>query len=142
VVRQAIAVLYPKIGFPDLPSAATLDDWRRAPAPILSAGSIRDPAGIDNDIEGHLDVIFAIAERHGVGVDIHLHDPGDLGCFELRQIAARAEALGLVGRVAVSHVFALGEVDEAEFGRTAEALARAPRRRSPKRSRRIRHGHW
>ena len=70
-------------------------------------------------------MIFASAERHGVGVDIHLHDPGDLGCFELRQIAARAEALGLVGRVAVSHAFALGEVDDAEFGRTAEALARA-----------------
>ena len=49
-----------------------------------------DPAGIDNDVEGHLDAIFAIAERHGVGLDIHLHDPGPLGCYELRQIAARA----------------------------------------------------
>ncbi|HLJ69834.1 MAG TPA: amidohydrolase, partial [Roseiarcus sp.] len=84
-----------------------------------------DPAGIDNDVNGHLDAIFAIAERHGVGLDIHLHDPGPLGCFELRQIAMRAAALGLKGRVAVSHAFALGAVDEAEFGRTAEALAAA-----------------
>jgi cytosine/adenosine deaminase-related metal-dependent hydrolase len=70
-------------------------------------------------------VIFAIAERRGVGLDIHLHDPGPLGCFELRQIAARASAAALAGRVAVSHAFALGGVDETEFGRTAEALARA-----------------
>ena len=84
-----------------------------------------DPAGIDNDVNGHLDAIFGIAERRGVGLDIHLHDPGPLGCFELRQIAQRALAAGLKGRVAVSHAFALGAVDELEFGRTAEALARA-----------------
>jgi len=84
-----------------------------------------DPAGIDDDVNGHLDAIFAIAQRRGVGLDIHLHDPGPLGCFELRQIAARALAAGLEGRVAVSHAFALGAVDEAEFGRTAQALARA-----------------
>jgi len=30
---QAIAALYPKIGFPDLPSAEQLGEWRRAPAP-------------------------------------------------------------------------------------------------------------
>ena len=84
-----------------------------------------DPAGIDDDVDGHLDAIFGIAERRGVGLDIHLHDPGALGCFELRQIAARTSAAGLDGRVAVSHAFALGAVGEAEFDRTAEALARA-----------------
>ena len=52
-------------------------------------------------------------------------DPGPLGCYELRQIAARASAAGLAGKVAVSHAFALGGVDDGEFGRTAEALARA-----------------
>jgi Questin oxidase-like len=30
---QAIAALYPKIGFPDLPSPETLDGWRKAPVP-------------------------------------------------------------------------------------------------------------
>jgi cytosine/creatinine deaminase len=84
-----------------------------------------DPAGIDNDVNGHLDAIFGIAERRGVGLDIHLHDPGPLGCFELRQIAARTMAAGLNGRVAVSHAFALGAVDDREFGRTADALAHA-----------------
>jgi cytosine deaminase len=84
-----------------------------------------DPAGVDNDVNGHLDAVFGVAERRGVGVDIHLHDPGPLGCFELRQIAARTTAAGLLGRVAVSHAYALGAVDETELGRTLEALARA-----------------
>jgi cytosine/creatinine deaminase len=84
-----------------------------------------DPAGIDNDVNGHLDAIFTIAERRGVGLDIHLHDPGPLGCFELRQIAQRTIAAGLKGRVAVSHAYALGAVDEIEFRRTVEELARA-----------------
>lgn len=84
-----------------------------------------DPAGIDGDVSGHLDAVFAIAERHGVGVDLHLHDPGPLGAFELRAVAERTRALGLGGRVAVSHAYALGAIDDGEFGRTAQALAGA-----------------
>ncbi len=48
-----------------------------------------DPAGIDNDVKGQLDAIFGVAEKHGVGLDIHLHDFGPLGCSELREISAR-----------------------------------------------------
>ena len=84
-----------------------------------------DPAGIDNDVEGHLNVVFDLAERKGRGVDIHLHDPGPLGAYELRAIAARTMAAGMQGRVVVSHAYALGALDEADFGRTAEALARS-----------------
>lgn len=84
-----------------------------------------DPAGIDGDIEAHLDVVFGLAERHERRIDIHLHDPGTLGTFELRRIAARTCALGLHGRVAVSHAFALGAVDPGELRTTAQALAQA-----------------
>ena len=84
-----------------------------------------DPAGIDLDIEGHLDAVFGLAIRKGKGIDIHLHDPGPLGAFELRAIAARTTAAGLQGKVAVSHAYGLGAIDDADFGRTAEALARA-----------------
>ena len=38
-----------------------------------------DPAGFDGDANGHLDAVFGIAERHGCGVDIHLHDGGEAG---------------------------------------------------------------
>jgi len=84
-----------------------------------------DPAGIDDDIEGHLAAVFALAERHDAGIDIHLHDTGALGGFELRQIAARTKAAGLQGKVAVSHAYALGDLCDHEFGRTAESLASA-----------------
>ncbi|WP_029076250.1 amidohydrolase family protein [Kaistia adipata] len=116
-------VAFPQSGVITDPGTADLLDAAIREGADLVGGL--DPAGIDQDVTGHLDTIFAIAERHGVGLDIHLHDSGPLGAFELRQIAARTIALGLEGKVAVSHAFALGQVDAFEFGRTAEALASA-----------------
>jgi cytosine deaminase len=116
-------VAFPQSGVLRDPRTADLLDAAIAAGADLVGGL--DPAGIDNDIEGHLDAIFAIASKHGVGLDIHLHDGGALGAFELRQIAVRTRALGLEGRVAVSHAFCLGELGDADFGRTAEALAGA-----------------
>lgn len=84
-----------------------------------------DPATLDRDIEKHLDVVFTIAQRHQVPVDIHLHDGGTLGMYEIEQICARTEALGLGGRVAVSHAYCLGEISEGLLARTADRLAKA-----------------
>ena len=42
-----------------------------------------DPGGFDRDVEKHLDVVFGVAERRVVDVDIHLHDPSMLGIFEI-----------------------------------------------------------
>jgi cytosine deaminase len=84
-----------------------------------------DPAGIDGDVAGHLDVVFGLAERLGAPVDLHLHDQGELGAFELLEIARRTQALGLGGRVTVSHAYALGELDETSLAKTASALAQA-----------------
>ncbi|WP_158811524.1 amidohydrolase family protein [Beijerinckia sp. L45] len=84
-----------------------------------------DPAAFDRDVEGHLDVVFGIAEKRGVDVDIHLHDADMLGIFELEQIAARTKALGMGGHVAVSHAYALGGVPLDVARRTAVTLAEA-----------------
>ena len=116
-------VAFPQSGVITDPGTAELLDAALEEGANLVGGL--DPAGIDNDVTGHLDAIFSIAEKYGVGLDIHLHDPGPLGAFELRQIAGRTKAAGLEGKVAVSHAFALGAIDDAEFGRTAEALAGA-----------------
>lgn len=116
-------VAFPQSGIVIDPGVADLLDAAIREGADLVGGL--DPAGIDQDVTGHLDAVFSIAERHGVGVDIHLHDSGPLGAFELRQIAARTRALGLEGKVVVSHAFALGQVDDFEFARTAEALALA-----------------
>lgn len=84
-----------------------------------------DPATLDRDIEAHLDVVFGVAERHGVGVDLHLHDAGTLGIFEIEQICARTAASGMGGKVAVSHAYCLGQVTPDEMRRTADRLARS-----------------
>ena len=82
-----------------------------------------DPAGFDGDAASQLELIFSIADRVGCLIDIHLHDPGELGAHELRMIAERSKALGMQGRVTVSHAYALGAVDNVTLGKTAEALA-------------------
>src|SRR3984885_11236081 len=40
-----------------------------------------DPCAIDRDPKGHLDTVFGLADRFGSGVDIHLHEPGEMGLF-------------------------------------------------------------
>jgi cytosine/creatinine deaminase len=104
-------------GAPDLMAAAL-----RAGADLIGG---LDPAGFDNDVKGQLDIVFGLAERLGKGIDIHLHDGGETGVAELRDIAERTIAAGLQGRVAVSHAFALGTVAPSLFEKTADALARA-----------------
>jgi cytosine/creatinine deaminase len=104
-------------GAPDLLAAAL-----RAGADLVGG---LDPAGFDGDVKGQLDVVFGLAERFGKGIDIHLHDGGETGAAELREIAQRAIAAGMQGRVAVSHAFALGTIAEGLFEETAGWLARA-----------------
>ena len=114
-------VAFPQSGVVSCPgTAALLDEAVEAGADLVGG---LDPAGIDGDPDGQLDAVFDIAERRGVGIDIHLHDRGELGISELVLIAERTAAQGMGGRVTVSHGFCLGEVDEATFGRTAERLA-------------------
>jgi len=66
-----------------------------------------DPSSIDRDPKASIDAIFKLAEKHGKPVDIHLHEPGDLGGFALDLIADKTIALGMQGRVSVSHAFCL-----------------------------------
>ena len=82
-----------------------------------------DPATIDGDAKGHLDVVFGLAAKHGKGIDIHLHDRDAGGNDQLRDIAARSKAAGMQGIVTVSHAFSLGTPDESDFAATADALA-------------------
>ncbi len=79
-----------------------------------------DPCGIDHDPKGHLDTIFALAEKYGKGIDIHLHEAGELGAFSMELILERTQALGMKGKVAISHAFCLGMPD---WNRTEALLA-------------------
>ena len=81
-----------------------------------------DPSVIERDPVKHLDIIFGIADKHGLGLDIHLHEPGQLGAFAVELIAERTKALGLGGKVMISHAFCLGDVDEPYLDRLTQML--------------------
>jgi cytosine/creatinine deaminase len=84
-----------------------------------------DPAGYDQDVEAQLRLLFTLAPRFGADVDIHLHDGGTLGLFEIGRICAWTERTGYGGKVAVSHAFALGDRPLAEVQPVLERMARA-----------------
>ena len=71
-----------------------------------------DPCAIERDPVKHLDIVFGLAEKHGKPVDIHLHEPGTMGAFSLDLILERTRALGMEGKVVVSHAFCLGDIPE------------------------------
>ena len=114
-------VAFPQSGMLMSPGTADLLDVAVNAGADLVGGI--DPSTIERDPVGHIDGIFAIADRHGVGVDIHLHEPGTLGGFAIELIADRTHALGLQGKVNISHAFCLGMVDQPYFEKLAGLLA-------------------
>jgi cytosine/adenosine deaminase-related metal-dependent hydrolase len=113
-------VAFPQSGVVTRPGTAELLERAVKDGAELIGGV--DPSGIDQDAKGQLDVVFGIAGRYGAGVDIHLHDPGEQGAAQIRMIAERTRALGLGGRVAISHAFCLGMVEEPEVGHLIDLL--------------------
>lgn len=114
-------VAFPQSGVVRSPGTAELLDAAIAQGADLVGGL--DPVGIDGDLDVHLDAIFGVAARRGVGLDIHLHDGGEGGIAQIRAIAERTRATGLKGKVAISHAFALGSVPLDLAARTADLLA-------------------
>ncbi|KIQ00273.1 cytosine deaminase [Agrobacterium tumefaciens] len=84
-----------------------------------------DPASFDRDVNGHLDVVFGVAEKHGVDVDIHLHDAGSMGAFTIEEICARTVALGMQGLVAISHAYGLGDLPMDAARKIAATIAKS-----------------
>ena len=84
-----------------------------------------DPLLYDRDPVSHLDVVFDLAEKHGKGVDIHLHETGTAGVFSLEEIVKRTKALSMSGQVTVSHAFALNSNPDAEVHRVLDLLDEA-----------------
>jgi cytosine deaminase len=114
-------VAFPQSGLLVRPGTAELLEAAvRAGAELVGG---LDPAGFDRRPVEHLDAVFGIAGRHGCGVDIHLHDGGELGAFTIDLILERTRVLGLAGKVTISHAFALAEVPEPRLDRLVEGLA-------------------
>ncbi|WP_125612960.1 amidohydrolase [Specibacter cremeus] len=116
-------VAFPQQGVLSAPGTVALLEAALAEGATVLGGI--DPVGIDGDLHGQLDVLFAIARRHGVPLDIHLHDDGAQGREEMTAIAARTMAEGMAGLVTLSHAFALGDCPPAQAQPVADVLAAA-----------------
>ncbi|QRG69190.1 amidohydrolase family protein [Brevibacillus choshinensis] len=81
-----------------------------------------DPATFDEDIEKSLNTVMDLAVEADADIDLHLHEPGHLGVFIIKRIAALTEEAGWQGRVTISHAYGLGEVPESLASEIAEQL--------------------
>lgn len=98
-------VAFPQAGLLREPGNIALMDQALSMGIDLMGGI--DPSTMDHDSKGHLDAVFNLAEKHQVGIDIHIHEPNDLGLYDINQVLDRVEALGMQGKVNISHAMAL-----------------------------------
>lgn len=117
-------VAFPQHGVVRTPGTRELLEEAVRTGAVDRVGGI-DPIGFDEALDEQLDVVFSIADRHGVGVDIHLHERAGTGLESLRAIIARTRALSLQGEVTVSHVFCVPGLPECELDALAAGLAEA-----------------
>lgn len=116
-------VAFPQSGLLVRPGTLELLDRALAMGADVVGGL--DPCAIDRDPKGHLDAVFGLAEKHGKPVDIHLHEPGELGLFSTELIIERTRALAMAARVVISHAFCLGHPDPALVDPVLDGLAEA-----------------
>lgn len=120
-LQRIQVVAFPQSGILRRPGTEALLDGAMAAGADVVGGL--DPCGIDRDPVRHLDIVFGLAQKHGRPIDIHLHEPGEMGAFSLDLILERTAALGLRGGVVISHGFCLGMVEPALRDRLLSRMA-------------------
>ena len=84
-----------------------------------------DPATVDFDIEKSLKTTFDLAKKYNKEIDIHLHDGGTLGIYEINRIIDYTIDSNLQGKVQISHGLALGHISNNELDIIAKRLKEA-----------------
>ncbi|MFF2677546.1 amidohydrolase family protein [Arthrobacter koreensis] len=101
-------------------SAEVLEEALKLGADVV--GGI-DPCSLDRDPVRHLDIVFGLAEKYGVPVDIHLHEPDQLGLFSAQLIVERTKALGMQGLVTISHGYGLADLPAGQLQELIDQFA-------------------
>ena len=120
--RADVAVIaFPQAGLlRESGSVEVLEEALRLGADVV--GGI-DPCALDRDPVRHLDIVFGLAEKYSVPVDIHLHEPAHLGLFSAQLILERTKALGMQGLVTISHGYGLADLPADQLRELVEQLA-------------------
>jgi cytosine deaminase len=119
--RADVAVIaFPQAGLlREAGSAEVLEEALRLGADVV--GGI-DPCALDRDPVRHLDIVFGLAEKYSLPVDIHLHEPGQLGLFSAQLILERTKALGMQGLVTISHGYGLADLPAGQLQELIEEM--------------------
>ncbi len=110
---QVQIVAFPQAGLfvePGVPQL--IDQAMTAGADVV--GGI-DPCSLERDPVRHLDTVFEIAARHDAPIDVHLHEPGDLGAFSASMILDRIKAHGCKSKVTIAHAYFLATLPQAKL---------------------------
>lgn len=116
-------VAFPQFGLLTNPGTLELMESALGAGADLVGGI--DPGGLEGDVSGHLDAVFGLADCAGRDLDIHLHDGGEEGLAQIREIASRAIAGGRQGRVTIGHAFALCDPALPTLEHTLDLVAEA-----------------
>jgi len=113
-------VAFPQHGLLRSESVSLVREALRSGAALI--GGV-DPATIDGNIEKSLHTVMELAVEADAGIDLHIHDPGNLGIFTFQRLAALTEEAGWQGRVNISHALALADISLEEASEVADLLA-------------------
>lgn len=113
-------VAFPQHGLLRSKSVSLVREALRSGASLV--GGV-DPASIDENIEKSLHTVMDLAVEANANIDLHIHDPGHLGIFTFKRLAALTEEAGWQGRVTISHALAIADISIKEATEMAEILA-------------------
>ncbi|WP_201289977.1 hypothetical protein [Erysipelothrix urinaevulpis] len=112
-------VVFPQHGF--LKSVHLIEEALALPY-VSTLGGV-DPASLDGDAIQVLDTTFSLAKKYDKKIDIHLHDRGTLGLWQINEIIKRTQAHSFEGKVAISHAYCLGDFNEQDLKATLQSLS-------------------
>ena len=113
-------VAFPQHGLDSTGMPALLDE-----AMVSGASVVGGCPYVDPDPAGHLDTVFAVAQRHQAPVDLHLDFTDEPAASLLALVVERTRALGMAGLVTIGHVTTLAAMGPYGQSQALDLLASA-----------------